>query len=502
MPRNVASGSLPTAVVFAVDARSRSAASKATRDGRLRRIVQGVYTRDLSTPLDVLARTRLLEVVAAVRPGAVIADRSAVLGGSLTADNLLFVVHERQPDVELPGNVVIRSRTGVGPLPTDMPMPHGLWMSSEARLALENMVASRSRGGRTARTLSRAELERWLDRNVSRQGEGWAQRLREQIRKEAPLLGLEPEAVVLDALLGAFLGSSPVAAASPELRARMRGQAYDSDRIATFDRLLDQLLASAPPTPLPVDAGPRSTVLPFVEAYFSNFIEGTEFDFDEAAAIVYEGSDPAARPADAHDIRGTFAIARDPVEMRRRPASGVDLITLLQQRHATLLAGRPDKRPGELKQTANRAGATLFVAPRFVRGTLLAGFERYTQLLDPFHRAAFVMFLVSEVHPFDDGNGRIARLMMNAELVAADQTRIIIPTVYRNNYLMALRGLTHNSNAASYVAMLDFAQRYTAQLDCTSIESAQHDLTRTNAFSDPAEADAHGIRLTLPAHDH
>lgn len=500
MSRNVTSGGLPAAEIFAVDAQTRSAASKAVRAGRLRRIVQGVYTRDLSTPLDVLVRTRLLETVAAVRPGAGIVDRSAVLGGSLTADNLLFVVHERQPDVVLPGGVTVRSRAGIGPLPTDISLPHGLWMSGEARCALENMVASRSRGGRTARTLSRAELERWLDRHASRQGEDWARHLRDGIRAVAPRLGLEPEAAALDALLGALPGARAVSAASPELRARMRGEAYDSDRIAILDRLVDELLASAPPIPRPADPGPRSTVLPFVEAYFSNFIEGTEFAFDEAAAIVFEDLEPVARPADAHDIRGTFEIASDPVEMRRRPASGEDLIILLQQRHATLLAGRPDMRPGELKQTANRAGGTLFVAPRLVRGTLLAGFERYAQLLDPFHRAAFVMFLVAEVHPFDDGNGRIARLMLNAELVAADQTRIVIPTVYRSNYLMALRGLTHNANAASYVAMLDFAQRYTAQLDCTTIDTAQHDLVRTNAFDDPADADARGVRLVLPTH--
>jgi Fic family protein len=29
-----------------------------------------------------------------------------------------------------------------------------------------------------------------------------------------------------------------------------------------------------------------------------------------------------------------------------------------------------------------------------------------------------MMFLVCEVHPFDDANGRLARVMMNAELVA------------------------------------------------------------------------------------
>jgi hypothetical protein len=39
----------------------------------------------------------------------------------------------------------------------------------------------------------------------------------------------------------------------------------------------------------------------------------------------------------------------------------------------------------------------------------------------PFKRAAFMLFLISEVHPFIDGNGRVARVMMNAELVAGDR---------------------------------------------------------------------------------
>ncbi|WP_286145042.1 Fic family protein [Bacteroides caecimuris] len=52
-------------------------------------------------------------------------------------------------------------------------------------------------------------------------------------------------------------------------------------------------------------------------------------------------------------------------------------------------------------------------------------------MTDPFARAIFMMFMISEVHPFNDGNGRIARVMMNAELVRADQSRIIIPTVFR-----------------------------------------------------------------------
>jgi Fic family protein len=43
------------------------------------------------------------------------------------------------------------------------------------------------------------------------------------------------------------------------------------------------------------------------------------------------------------------------------------------------------------------------------------------------------MFLVAEVHAFSDGNGRLSRAMMNAELVSAGEQRIIVPPVYRAN---------------------------------------------------------------------
>lgn len=58
--------------------------------------------------------------------------------------------------------------------------------------------------------------------------------------------------------------------------------------------------------------------------------------------------------------------------------------------------------------------------------------------MNPIARAIYMMFLVTEVHPFDDGNGRIARIMMNAELVNGGSSKIIIPTVYREDYMLAL----------------------------------------------------------------
>jgi Fic family protein len=179
------------------------------------------------------------------------------------------------------------------------------------------------------------------------------------------------------------------------------------------------------------------------------------------------------------------------------PTAG-EFFALLKSRHARIMKARPDNLPGQFKTDPNRAGSTLFVAPELVEGTLSKGFEIYRGLASPLHRALFMMFLVAEVHPFADGNGRIARIMMNAELVAAGENRIIIPTVFRNNYLAALKALSQNRLTGAIMRTLDFAQRYTAAVDFSEVAIARSILERTNAFMDPNEADAAGIRLVLP----
>ncbi len=63
--------------------------------------------------------------------------------------------------------------------------------------------------------------------------------------------------------------------------------------------------------------------------------------------------------------------------------------------------------------------------------------------------------------------------MMNAELVAAGENRIIVPTVYRNNYLMALKALSQNGITGALARTMDFAQRYTAAIDFSELEKAQ-----------------------------
>lgn len=293
-----------------------------------------------------------------------------------------------------------------------------------------------------------------------------------------------------------MLGTRTTSLVSPITQARARGEPYDPKRLDLFQKLYETLQAT-PATPRII--AHASAALPFFEAYFSNFIEGTEFAVEEAEQIIFEGIIPKERPADAHDIIGTYQITSDHQEMHRIPKNADELILFLKYRHAKLMQGRPEMRPGEFKHIANRAGSTLFVAPELVIGTLRQGFKWLQGLQSPFHRAVYMMFMIAEVHPFSDGNGRCARLMMNAELVAADQARIIIPTIFRNNYLTALKALTHYAEALPLIRALDFAQKYTSLIHWNNYKKAKKMLQETHAFADPNQADFTGIRLTLPS---
>ena len=471
--------------------------SRAVKAGKLRKIASRLYTRNLTDKPETVIRRNLWNIVAGYFPGALIADRTA-LENAPAEDGSVCLVAERGNDVELPG-LVLRPRRGKGPLPTDRPFIAGLFLSSTARAYLENMRASRARGGTVARTLPRRQIEERLDTLIRRSGEDAARRLRDEVRALAPALDLKDEALALDAIIGTLLGTREAELSAPTALARRKGRPYDPDRLALF-QTLHAALRNHPPIAriAPVRGAEAAATLAFFEAYFSNFIEGTEFAVEEAADICFRGVIPNERPEDAHDVLGTWRIVSDAEEMRRTPQDRAALVRLLRARHAAIMERRPDKRPGEFKLAENRAGSIVFVAPDLVDGTLDQGFDLCRSLETPFQRAVFAMFLIAEVHPFADGNGRTARIMMNAELVAAGEERIVVPTVFRSHYLSALKALSQNGRAEPLIRMLDFAQKWTAAIDWRTVEETRRELDACNAFLDPAVADEEGKRLRMP----
>ena len=478
--------------VFVSDSIISKAVYDAVRRGQLRKLGSRLYTRNLDEASDRLVRRNWYGLLGAYYPDAVIADRTA-LDNKPADDGSVFLISSKKRETVLPG-LIFRPRAGPAPLDSDRPFS-GVRLASTPRAYLENLRPSRARGGRSARTLSRDELEQRLDGLIRRQGEAAVNRLRDDASAIAPELGYEAEATQLHELIGRLLGTRDGDLASAVGKARHAGQPFDPDRIRLFETLFTALRDRlGEPRPVSPGYSAGNPTLAFFEAYFSNFIEGTEFTVDEAAEIIFDGVIPIDRPADAHDVLGTFRVVSDIVNLRRLPVDVAGFVDLLRHRHAMVMEARPDKTPGVFKSRENRAGATVFVAPDLVDGTLERGFDFLQALDDPFQRAVFMMVLVSEVHPFADGNGRVARIMMNAELVARDQQRIIIPTAYRTDYLGALKAFSHNGLTEPLIRMLDAAQRYTNGIDWSTMDTARAALTTTNAFAEGPEAKLRLVR--------
>lgn len=472
--------------------------------GQLRRIARGVVTDELAGTIESVVLAHLYELVARLLPGAVVTDRSAVVGGPIHTDGglVLHVAHPtRRRDLQLPG-LTVAVRSGPGPVEGDQVFHHDqLHLASQARVLVDNARLSRTGADGVARTLDRVELEDRIEHWASVYDEARLARLRGDVERVGELLAEQDLAAHVTELLGAAQGTRPdVELSGAALTARRDGVPVDRRRLAKFDALLARLQQRAP-SPLPTTAAgaPRRAVLPFFEAYFSNFIEGTEFEIDEAARIVFDGEVPPARPEDAHDILGTYRVVADEILMASPPADGEQLLVTLQRVHTTIMGLRPEAHPGRFKVIANRVGAYSFVQPTEVIGTLHAGWKRVRLLDDPFARAVLAMYVISEVHPFDDGNGRVARVLMNMELAAAHQSRVVIPTVSRLDYLASLRAMSANDAPDALISVLGFAQRWTSRVDWGSVAAATAALDQTNALQDAGLAEREGLRLVLPA---
>ena len=78
--------------------------------------------------------------------------------------------------------------------------------------------------------------------------------------------------------------------------------------------------------------------------------------------------------------------------------------------------------------------------------------------------------------------------MMNAELVSAGQARIIVPTVFREDYLLALRRLSRSTDPLPYISVMEKLQRFSSNLWGEDFYELNEYLESCNAYDKPEEA--------------
>ncbi len=126
---------------------------------------------------------------------------------------------------------------------------------------------------------------------------------------------------------------------------------------------------------------------------------------------------------------------------------GVDGETWVRFWHAQLCGHRPQLFPGQFKPVANLVRANPGeprTPPLAVAGTFRAFFaEAYARATPGPVRAALVYHAVTKIHGFMDGNGRLARFLLNRELEATG----LAPLIVRDAVTPALIGALRASRA-------------------------------------------------------
>lgn len=470
-------------IVFASSNKAESRRITALlKEKLIRKIAPRIYTSNLSDEPEVIIKRNWYRILAHLYPDAIVSHRSA-LEYKPTPGGHIFLSYSYTENVNLPG-LTIHFLKGLGKIDGDNAFFENLYVSQEARAFLENLQGSRKTT--ESKSLPIAEIEERLEAIVRARGGNGLNELRDKAKELARKLSMEKEFKKLNEVIGGLLGNGQSQnLKSTKAIARALGDPFDPDRIRLFESLYEELAGKVFPEYKEKNTVNAYKTFAFFEGYFSNYIEGIEFTVSEAKEIITTGKPIPSRHEDSQDILGTYRIVSDGKEMSVCPTNPNQFLDILRRRHAILLQSRTSKKPGEFKDKNNAVGSVEFVNWQLVNGTLKKGFEWYTLLRDPFAKAAYMMFLVREVHPFNDGNGRIARVMMNAELSAKGLSKIIIPTVYREDYMGALRKLTRQRVADDYVRMLLRANVFSSTLVGQRIDEMEKHLIECDAFKEP-----------------
>ncbi len=298
--------------------------SKLEKEGKIKKIASRIYTGKISEQPEDIIRRNLFLILGNQYEGAVLSHRSA-LEFKPTSANHIFLTYTYTKNIELPG-VTIRFLKGPGPVESDNKFMGELYVSSQARAFLENMQVSK-KPGPESKTLSLPEIEEKLEKIIQVHGEKKINELRDQAKKVADELDMDAEFKKLNKVISALLTTHPSKIlTSPVALARAFGTPYDADRLRLFETLFTSLQQSE--FPVRPDRNTTSRTFKnfaFFEAYFSNYIEGTKFEIEEAKEIIKTQNPIATRNEDSHDVLGTYQIVSSREEMQTTPSSGEDL---------------------------------------------------------------------------------------------------------------------------------------------------------------------------------
>ncbi len=176
--------------------------------------------------------------------------------------------------------------------------------------------------------------------------------------------------------------------------------------------------------------------------FTSNAIEGNTLTRRETAVVIEKGLTVGGKSLREHLEATNHARALDFVRsIVADKDTGISTKTILDI-HSMILRGTDDDNAGRLRTVPVRISGSAVVMPNPAKvPTLMDDFELWLNSTHDMHPVLFAgeaLYRLVTIHPFTDGNGRTARLLMNLLLLQSGYPPAIIRKRDRIDYLAAL----------------------------------------------------------------
>ena len=178
--------------------------------------------------------------------------------------------------------------------------------------------------------------------------------------------------------------------------------------------------------------------------YSSNALEGNSLTLSETKVLLEDGITVGGKSIrDCYEATGHAKVYDFMLELARSPKFVLTEEVILRL-HYLFYSGVDADRAGTYRTGQVVITGRDYVPPAAedINGLMLELISELNEkkdVLHPIHLAAHAHCRLVDIHPFQDGNGRTARLLMNLILVNKGYCIVSIPPILRHDYINALQ---------------------------------------------------------------
>lgn len=212
-------------------------------------------------------------------------------------------------------------------------------------------------------------------------------------------------------------------------------------------------------------------------SYTSNAIEGNTLTRKETALVIEENMTSAPKPINDYLEARNHANAYDYILSLVKEKLEPTECTVLQI-HKLILSGIDDLNAGFYRSARVRISGSQTVLPNPMKvPALMEEFDRWlkTSKEDSVLKAIEAHYRLVSIHPFIDGNGRTARLLMNFMLLKEGFAPIIIRPRDRKRYLVSIEARQVSDDKDKYLKFMLTALNRSLKMVIGLLDTAKTD---------------------------